>query len=557
MTFGNVPAVFLNRQNAYFFNYLRSWEPSFYVQDDWHAKSWLTLNFGLRYDIFTPFSDAHNRYANYDVNKLAMTVGGTGGVETYYKNIAPRFGFAAQLGSGFVLRGGFGMITYPGDYSGAITMFNPPYSTSVNCSPIAYSCGVNSSGNAIGTLAVGPPNSPAYQDPSIIYSPAAGGLTLVAKQKNWHSPYLEQYNLILQKEIGKNAITLGYVGSLGRHQDASQGSDYNMTQADATGTIPLTNGAAATYFASQLPGISEIEYFRTNLTSNYNAMQASFERRYAKGLTTNLNYTWSHGLNDWSGYESSGAPGWWRNNPKYDYGNSDLDVRHRLALTLTYDLPFGNTLKGAEGLLLKGWSVSSSGYWQSGLPVTVSDSNKPGGAFGDVVWNVRPNLVPGQKAVASSPSPKQWFNPAAFDRSGICGETLAQSVANAQAATAAGTPTQPGSCLWSDNATNVYQINAITLGNERQNAYEGPHLRQFDLSLYKSFMLTEATRLQFRAECYNISNTPNFAQPGFDINSIQYNPNGSIANLGNFGLIQSTAFGSVPRVWQFALKLTF
>ena len=288
-------------------------------------------------------------------------------------------------------------------------------------------------------------------------------------------------------------------------------------------------------------------------------MQVSFDRKFAKGLITDINWTWAHGMNTWSGYESGGAPAEWLNNPAYDYADSDLDLRHRLAATLTYDLPFGDKLNGASAAALKGWSISASGFWQTGIPVTVTDNNNPGGSFGDTQISIRPNLVKGVKAVSSSPSVNGWFNPAAFDRAGLCGETVAQTVANAAAYNATGpsAPIQPGSCAWAYNSTNVYKIDHITLGNERDNMFRGPHLRQLDLSLYKSFYLTEATRLQFRAECYNVTNTPNFAQPNSSLSALQYGANGNITSTGNFGQITSTAFSFVPRVWQFALKLSF
>jgi len=504
-----IPAVFLNRQNMYGYDYFRSWEPSVFAQDDWHLRPWLTLNLGVRYDIFTPFTEAKNRIANFDVASLAMTVGGTGGVKTSRGNIAPRTGFSAQLPHGYVLRGGFGISYYPGDFSSAITLFNPPYANPVSCSPIAGSCGAG----GVGTLDVGPPSSPAYQDPSIIYSASAGGLNLVAKQKSWRSAYMEQYNLIVQKQVGANAITVGYVGSLGRRQSGNGAQDMNMPIPDAKGTYAVVSGAVPHYYASQLPGISAINYYSDEYTSNFNALQMVFERRAAKGLTFNANYTLAHGLNNWSGYDSGGASSQWRGNPRYDYGNSDTDIRHRIAATFTYELPFGKSFDGAKAIALKGWSVSSSTYWQTGLPFTVVDSNKPGGAFGDFNMSIRTNVVPGQGYYPAKKSINAYINPNAF------------------------TP------AWTGDLTAT----TFTLGNEHSNQLNGPHMRQADLSLYKTQVLRDNLKLQFRAESYNISNTPNFAPPSNDLNA-----------LGTtFGKILNTQSGTSPRQFQFALKLLF
>jgi len=530
-----MPAVFLNRQNQWSPEYARTWEPSFYVQDDWHVKPWLTLNLGVRYDVFKPFTEAHNRIANFDLNTLALNIGGTGGISTDYKDFAPRIGFAAQLGHGLVLRGGYGISYYPGDTSGAITLYNPPFNNPTNCSPIGGSCPIEG-GIQTGFLLTGPPTSPAYVDPSIIYSPSAGGLSLNAKDTNYRASYLHQYNLTLQKQFGNNSVSVGYVGSLGRRQLASGGPDANMPFADATGTFSVDDSGAVTHYYAvncpdpttcPLPAIANIGKSFNENTSSYGAMQANYEHRFSKGLTANANYTWAHGLNDWSGYESGGnLPGLWRGNSRYDYGNSDLDVRQRFALTLTYDLPFGKSLNGAKGVALKGWSVSSSAYWQTGLPFTVYDDNKPGGAFGDFNPGVRSNVVSGESYYAPGKSILAYLNASAFSMD----QCTTSSVSNS-------------ACNFNPSAGPV--STTFTLGNERVNQIFGPHQRQVDLSLLKDFPIKESVKMQFRAECYNISNSPNFAQPVHDLSS------------STFGQIQYVNFGTFPRVWQFALKVTF
>ena len=140
------------------------------------------------------------------------------------------------------------------------------------------------------------------------------------------------------------------------------------------------------------------------------------------------------------------------------------------------------------------------------------DSNKPAGAFGDTQDSIKVNVVPGQPLRTPNPSVASWLNPAAY------------------------TPAY-------NPAVNT---TSFTLGNERTNQVYGPNQQEFDLSAYKTFKLTESVNLQFRAEGYNVPNTPRFAQPQNDLNSPT-----------NFGKILSTAYGSVPRVFQFALKMSF
>ena len=511
-----IPAVFENRQNMYGFEYYRTWEPSVFAQDDWRVLPWLTLNLGVRYDLFTPFTEAKNKIANFDPAKIAITVGGTGGIKTDYTDIAPRIGFSAKLGHDYLLRGGFGMSYYPGDYAGAITMFNPPYSNPVSCAPIAASCGFTSGGAPIGSLTTGPPSSPAYQDPSIIYSPNAGGLNLVAKQTNWRAAYMEQFNLIAQKQVGANVITAGYVGSLGRRQMPSGGADVNLPFPSANGTYQVVAGAVPHYYATQMPGISEVESYSNETTSSYNAMQLVFERRMSKGLTFNVNYTWAHGLDNWGGYDSGGADAQWRGNWRYDWGNSDMDLRHRIAGTFTYEVPFGKNLTGVAGVFLKGWAASSSTWWQTGLPFTVVSSNKPGGAFGDFNQSIRTNVVAGQSPYPAHKSPQNWLNLAAFTQA------------------------------WPTSSAAQAAATTFTVGNERSNQLHESHLRQADLAVYKTLPIAEGLRLQFRAEAFNLSNTPNFARAQNDINA-----------SSTFGQIQSTSPGSNPRQFQFALKLIF
>jgi len=516
-----IPAVYLNRQNMYSYEYFRTWEPSVFVQDDWRVRPWLTVNIGVRYDVFTPFTEAKNKLTNFDLDSLTFNQGGTGGVVADKGDIAPRFGFSAQLPHGLVLRGGLGLSFYPGDFGGSITMFNPPYSNPVSCSPIAGTCGAG----GVGNLDVGVPLSPAYVNPSIIYSAAANGLSLVAKQKNWRSAYMEQFNLVLQKQIGANAITVGYVGSLGRRQVmGNAGQDMNMPFPNSNGTYQVANAGTAAapsyyvphFYATQLPGISEVDYYSNEASSTFNALQMVFERRAAKGLTFNVNYSLAHGLNNWSGYDTGGAPQQWRGNARYDWGNSDIDIRNRIAATFTYEMPFGKNLNGAGGVALKGWSVSGSAYWQTGLPITIVDSDKPsagGGAFGDFNQSIRPNVVAGQSYYASNKSINHYLNTAAF---------------------------KPA---WNSNTLGQ---TTFTLGNEHSNQVFGPHSRQADLSIFKTQAIRDNIKVQFRAESYNISNTANFAQPASDLNA-----------PSSFGVIQSTQSGSNPRQFQFALKLMF
>ncbi len=314
------------------------------------------------------------------------------------------------------------------------------------------------------------------------------------KSPNQRPGYIEQFNLVIQKDLGGNVVTAGYIGQLGRHLRTE--SDWNRPDP------PGPNGATPAYiYAKQLPAVTSITELGSNSNSSYHAMQLSLVRRYKQSLTLSTNYTYARGINEMvNGSGSTNPFGLLPRNRRYDRGNSDLDIRHRWALTLNYELPFGRNLAGTKGALLKGWQINSIAFWQSGLPFTVTSPspmiNLPG------VTSDRPDVVPSASLNVDNPSISKWFNTGAF---------RAQTKG--------------------------------TAGNEGRNQLYGPPNRRVDFSLFKDFPVKEGKRLQFRAECYNISNTANFATP-----------NGSMGSAA-FGIISSTV--GMPRQFQFALKFVF
>ena len=193
---------------------------------------------------------------------------------------------------------------------------------------------------------------------------------------------------------------------------------------------------------------------------------------------------------------------------QYDYGNADLDTRHRVALTMTYDLPFGKTMSGPESLVVKGWSVNSIYYAQTGNPITVSSSVNTSG----LPVTERPNQSK-PTAAGFKKSITEWYDVSQF--------------------------TLPGVDL---------------LGNAHRNSIFGPGTQALGLSLFKTFPIWEKANLQFRAESFNLLNTPTFNQPN---GSITYNSSG-VGTTGNgSATITSTSPAASPRQVQLALKLIF
>jgi hypothetical protein len=488
-------ANMIQRRNQLELQYLRSWEPSTYVQDDWRATSWLTLNLGLRWDLFTPFVEKNNKYANFNVATLEMIVADsdnrTAGITTGYKNFAPRIGFAAQLGKEIVLRGGYGISFYPGDWASQINLYNVPFN------PPAFECmpgtPFSPCPEGIGKVSQGPP-IPVEGDVNNLSG------TLFAKILNWRASYVHQFNINLQKQFGANLVSAGYVAALGRRQFAEP--NVNMPP-------PSTGDPLPYIYHEELPNVNTIQEINNSGQTNYHAAMFTFQRRFAKGLAINGNWTWSHNL-------GQTGTGLYMVDPALDYGTMGQDIRHRFAVTLNYDLPFAKSMTGIGGVILKGWSVNSIAYWQSGMPFTVINAafspaliNQPG------VNSDRPDVVAGQEYLVED-------------------ATIDDCAINLKAF-----KVQPKG----------------TVGSEAPNQLTGPSTRQVDFSLFKSFAIRESMKLQFRWETYNITNTANFANPNGTFTAVDANGNPTAAN--GFGTITSARAGSTPRQMQFALRLTF
>jgi hypothetical protein len=590
------------RTNVLFQPSFRTWEPSAYVQDDWRAKPWLTLNLGARYDIFTPYTEVHGRLSNYDPYiglVVSPSLPGiqqsspTGDVRTNYEDFAPRFGFAVTLPHSTVIRGGFGLTYFPENYQSPAYMKNAPFNfsesctaqnevgTANSCSTAQYSgpagqfansatvqygapvclatagtpasgpCGVNTKANSASNVAAtgGPAGGGGalfaaglplpFLNVGLATNPASyAGTTVGAFPIDNHDTYLEQINFQLEKAIGEDVITVGYVGELGRYIGAVNTSINENVAANPTeaSALPLTVGGATRAFG-ELPGFPYLG--STSVTedenlgsSSYQALQTTFVRRFSHGLTINFNYTWAHNITNVNGnnscvesifaapepcYEDS-SNGGSAANPHYVFGyqqyglgNATLDAHDRFAWAADYELPFGKSLNGVEGVLLKGWGVNGSGSWQTGLPFSVTASSSNSGIAGtqllDQIGSAR----------LSNATLHEWFN-----------------------------------------YNDFVQPAAGTLGNQRSNQFFGPPQRRLDASLFKELALKEQFRLQFRAEVFNLFNSPNFNVPSGT--SIAFNSNGTPNVTGSHattGEITAMNGNWNQREIQFGLKLLF
>ena len=530
----------------------RSYEPSGFIQDSWKLNRKLTIIGGFRYDVFTPFTEAHNRISNFDFPEaLGLSaanvtsalkvanlngVDGHAGIPTDHSNFAPRIGFSYSLTPTMVVRGGYGLSFFPGNYTSNADLKNAPFTSvfSPNCQSslaiqLEQSQGINpaSQNPGCGTV-TGAPTAfdqglPAPSAPNISNLANIPALSFVAEAPNFRSALIQQFNLQFEEQIGANVLTIGYVGNIGQHlpesiNNINQPAPFN----------PITNPAgAARPLNAQLPNLAGVSFIQSEGVSNYNALQTSFQRRFTKGLAFDANYTWGKGLSDITGFSQQGGnQGWSDANPnqirQLEYGVAENDIQNRFALSLNYEFQYGKNFTGVKKLALAGWQTNAITAWQSGKPFTITETGS------------------GADDPVESDGQQHGYNNRATPLNNG-GQDRPEQIKNARLGHKA---------LGEFFDTTAFAPQALgTVGSTQRNSLFGPDFRHVDLSIFKDFPLTERVKVQFRAEAFNISNTPNF-----------YIGNGSsAASFGNpaFGTVSQADPNYTPREYQFALKAHF
>jgi hypothetical protein len=526
----------------------RSYEPSFFVQDSWKVNPRLTLLYGVRYDVFTPFTEAHNRISNFNFTQAltdtattidsALEIAGTNGVDGHagikvdYSNAAPRVGFSYSATPTIVIRGGYGLSFFPGNYTSNADLKNAPFVSvySPNCQSnlavqIEVSQGVTSGQNpACGTIAGASTTFdqglplPAAQT---INSPS---LSFVAESPNFRSALIQQFNLQVEQQFGPNVFTIGYVGNIGQHLP-EEVNDVNVPKP----FDPTNGGSSARPLSTLLPNLGTVNYLQSEGVSNYNGLQTSFQRRFTNGLDFNANYTWAKALSDITGFSEEGQQGWSNADPtrirQIEYGIAENDIQNRFALSLNYELQFGKSFTGLKREAFAGWGLNTIAAWQSGKPFTIINSGN----------GVDSTISPYNGQTESYGNRATPQNNGGNDRPNLVGNPhLSHKTLTEFFNTAAFAPQPVG-----------------TIGNVQRNSLFGPHFRHFDVSLVKDFPIAGSLNLQFRAEAFDVTNTPNWY--------INNNGGNGSTQLGNsaFGTVAQTDPNYVPRELQFAMKLQF
>ena len=534
----------------------RSYEPGFFGQDSWKVNSRLTVLLGARYDVFTPFTEAHGRISNFDygqalassaatVNsalKVANTAGvdGHAGIKTDYSNFAPRIGFSAQIRQGSVIRGGYGLSFFPGNYTSNADLKNAPFVSvfSPNCqSSLAVQIETNQ-GKANGqnpscaTVAGAPTTFDAGLPLPAAQSINSPSLSFISETSNFRSALIQQFNLQVEQQFGANVLTVGYVGNIGQHLPETI-NDINVPKPFNPDLGAPNYGTGNRPLQTLLPNLSSVGYLQSEGVSNYSALQTSFQRRFSKGLAFDANYTWGKALSDVTGFSQEGKQGWSNADPtrirQIDYGVAENDIRNRFALSLNYELQYGKNFTGLKRLALAGYHFNTITVWQSGKPFSVLN----GGGNNDVTtstYNVGGAPVTYTDNFGNRATPR---NNGGNDRPNqIANGNISGRTKSRYFNTAAFAPQPVG-----------------TVGTAQRNSLYGPHFRHVDVSLFKDFYLTERVSMQLRAEAFDVTNTPSY---------ILTQGSGNVT-LGNsaFGTVTDYDPNYNPRLVQFALKLKF
>ncbi|MDQ1468805.1 MAG: hypothetical protein QOJ99_285 [Bryobacterales bacterium] len=517
-----------------------------YFQDDWKVTSRLTLNLGFRYDYQTPWTERYNRFSDFNftapsplqVPGLNLVgglyfpgVNGTprGQFDPDRKNFAPRFGFAYSLNPTTVLRGGYGIF------------FAPITGGGYNGSAVPVSGFQSSSGMITSVDGITPTNFQSNPFPDgFVRAPGSGkglatliGQNVTGMDRNRHTPYAEQWNLDVQRSLpGNLLLDVAYAGSRGLRLFGSLNYNQLPNQYLPLGDA-LRQQVPNPFFGMvasgplSTPTVQRSQLLRpypqfTGVTagnasygaSTYHALQAKLERRFSKGFSVLVSYTFSKLLDDVSptttGYPGeSFASGAYQDttNRAKERAPASFDTPHYLALNGVWEIPVGPGHQlmstGIASLVLGGWQLNGIATFQSGVPLQLAVASNSLNNYGGAQ---RPNWT-GQDPSLSGPISKRLDH--YFD-------------------------------------TSQFSLPApYTYGNAGRllSGLRAPGLGNLDLSVFKNFALREYLKLQFRVESFNTLNHPQFSLPNTTIGS-------SAA-----GVISTQA--NLPRDIQLALKLLF
>jgi hypothetical protein len=525
-----------------------------YAQDDWKVTSKLTVQLGVRYELWSPIGEQWGRQANFDIqaNTLYIPTGGNsnaplppnfstlfptvtvsrGQVSNYLipwdkMDFGPRVGIAYKLMNKTVLRLGYGIFYGGEENQGGSPNRGEgvPFNETVNLSRYQGNSpyvGINQSqcfncDFMPGGFAGGYPLSPFTLN---------AGVSMRGVQPDFRNPLVHKWNFILQRELPSDmALELGYEGNHSGHQVVLWNSDPNPNLGTFNTAITPASLQEVQPACSTCQSIGNgLSMTSTFGFGNYDAASVKLEKRFSRGLQFLTSYVWSHALAD-SGTPLSGSSNLSpisNTNFATAYSSASWDIRHSLTTSFNYELPFGKgrhfgaNMNRFTDMFVGGWQANGILTLRSGVPITMSGTSCHG------VWN---RCLPdyalgytgnGNTAPAGGRTPNEYFDTSVYQ------------------------------VAYSNQAAGIATGGDVGLQN-----ITGAPTKTMDFSLFKNFRVTERFGVQFRAEALNLTNFTVFSQPDVSLGDSK-----TVGGNGNFGVITSSVAGT-ERHLQFSLRLSF
>ena len=509
----------------------RQWRAAEYFNDDYKILPNLTLNFGFRYEIDEPWIEENNKTGNIDeatgqvlyANHVPAGAPAGSGIcsnrgcyNWNFHQFMPHFGFAYQVNDRFVVRAGYGAVSFfEGNSSNQRLTSITPFIQAVNVS--------------VTSPAPGAVTTPRTAEQGFAGGTVSSGGTFNVYPQNIQPAYVQEWNLTLQYALTHaTSLQVGYIGETGQHIE-----DYgNLNQYTVNG-----DPTSAPYYNNQYIGVNGIDaalgigsnallVTESRAMMNYNALQAVLRQHLSHGLEFTLNYTYGRAMTNSLGNYAlnvNGYSGAFQNyyNSGADYGPAGYDVRHNVSGTGVYALPVGRGQQYLSGVnravdaAIGGWKISVAGVGYSGFPETITGGSNNSNSYGSNRVNQYRKLKIAHQGI------NNWFgtDPSA-------------------------TPcTTPGA----DNGVCAFGVPAVNaFGTESNGAVRGPGYVNVDMSAFKSVNLFESQAIEFRFDAFNALNIVSYGNPDTNISDTTF---GQIAS--------QNAIRSQERHLQFSLKYTF
>src|ERR1700730_7417561 len=575
-----------------------------FFQDDWRISKRVTLNLGLRYELQGVPSEANNRLGNFEPSVGLEQVGKN--IGSLYKkdptNFAPRVGVAWDVtGKGTtVVRAGASMVydllsmsTFLSqqDTNNTVTLganvvptgaeiqvggVSTPGIGSIVASGITLGPSqLNWNGSSVGAATIYPADLVQQVKCGDGIGADAGPCDIFAFDRNYKTPFVTTWTLGVQHAFSsKLSLDVAYVGNHGSRLTGIQ----DINQAALGSSYTLDGNQPTRPFNAKYPYLQFINFYSNLYRSNYNGLQATFTGRNYHGLDLIVGYTYSHGLDNqsynWNQYLPKDSF-----NPNGEYGSGDFHLLHRFTLSATYSLPNIKTW----GQLLEGWQVNTILTLQTGQPWQSFDTSHDFSGTGEFAdrWDFFGNTADFQSGGSHSiplctgpgaggctiTSPGGGTVPLSDTQStalwnGCLAHTNANTLVSLNSAIGGGT----GGCYASLNGKSFLLPPAIgTFGNAGRNIFRDTGFHNLDLSISKDFKFRERYGVQFRAEMFNITNHPNFANPwggtsGFGAGATadpSVGPFGCGCATPDVAAVNPVVGSGGARAIQFGLKFTF